>query len=293
MAASVAGPTGDIAVRARRSPDYPQRPGTRRTPSDWWLKRAPRPSTGTGATNPRSSPATETLKTALRKDGRRVESFNGALLFEPWAVRTRQNESYRVFTPFWRLAWHARSRNRPGPRRAKSPVLSAGRPRSALDELGLEPSVDWAGGLRSNWRPGEAGAVERIVSVPGGPGGLPYEEGPTRTWSGPRGCRRISISARSALGKSGGRAAAPGGRLPAAGAVLLAGARLARVCPSSALSLPAHARRSRSGSEFADFPWARRPTDYARWQHGRPAIPSSTPACASCGRPAGCTTACG
>jgi deoxyribodipyrimidine photo-lyase len=31
-----------------------------------------------------------------------------------------------------------------------------------LQELGLEPTIDWAGGLRAGWRPGEAGACQEL-----------------------------------------------------------------------------------------------------------------------------------
>src|SRR5690606_23523936 len=44
------------------------------------------------------------IKRALREQGLHAESFNGALLFEPWQLATKQGEPYRVFTPFWRTA---------------------------------------------------------------------------------------------------------------------------------------------------------------------------------------------
>ena len=42
------------------------------------------------------------IKAALRLQGLRVESHNGALLFEPWQISTKQGGPYKVFTPFWR-----------------------------------------------------------------------------------------------------------------------------------------------------------------------------------------------
>jgi len=41
------------------------------------------------------------LKKSLGEDGVTVESFNGALLQEPWAVTTKDGRPFRVFTPFW------------------------------------------------------------------------------------------------------------------------------------------------------------------------------------------------
>ena len=40
------------------------------------------------------------LKTTLREQGCVAESFNSALLFEPWAVRTQQGQPYQVISAF-------------------------------------------------------------------------------------------------------------------------------------------------------------------------------------------------
>ncbi len=124
----------------------------------------------TGATavywNRRYEPAVvardQDVKAALRSDGRRAESYNGSLLFEPWTVRTQQGGPYRVFSPFWK-ACLALPQPEPATR-APEKVTGPERWPATLhvDELGLEPAVDWAGGLRSTWRPGEAGAVDEL-----------------------------------------------------------------------------------------------------------------------------------
>ncbi len=44
------------------------------------------------------------VKDALKSAGLHVESFNGALLVEPWSIATLGGDPYRVFTPFWRNA---------------------------------------------------------------------------------------------------------------------------------------------------------------------------------------------
>lgn len=102
------------------------------------------------------------IKAALQKEGRIAESFNGALLFEPWTVQTQQGQSYRVFTPFWNAC--LKCPEPAPPEDAPSRLL---RPRRwpatlKLAELRLEPSIDWAQGLRTTWHPGEAGAGERL-----------------------------------------------------------------------------------------------------------------------------------
>jgi deoxyribodipyrimidine photo-lyase len=106
------------------------------------------------------------LKSSLREAGLEVESFQGSLLAEPWTVLTGQGGWYKVFTPFYRAVLA-----KPAPR-APLPAPTAedglqGR-RVASDELGswglLPTAPDWAGGLRERWRPGSAGAHERLGS---------------------------------------------------------------------------------------------------------------------------------
>ncbi|TCL09519.1 deoxyribodipyrimidine photo-lyase [Shimia isoporae] len=50
-----------------------------------------------------SSVARDTdIKASLKADGLEVESFTGALMFEPWTVKTKTDGPYRVYTPFWK-----------------------------------------------------------------------------------------------------------------------------------------------------------------------------------------------
>ena len=44
------------------------------------------------------------VKTALRDVGIEAESCNDHLLIEPWEVKTKSGEPFKVFTPFWRAA---------------------------------------------------------------------------------------------------------------------------------------------------------------------------------------------
>lgn len=107
------------------------------------------------------------VKEALRADGLIAESFNAALLFEPWALKTGGGEPYRVFTPFWRnasvkLHEQIASGRAPllVPKRIVLPdVLPASLP---LAELGLLPTIRWDSGFYEAWTPGEAGALARL-----------------------------------------------------------------------------------------------------------------------------------
>jgi deoxyribodipyrimidine photo-lyase len=102
------------------------------------------------------------VKEALRREGLEVESFNGALLHEPWTIQTLSGKPFQVFTPFWRhcLAQPDPSAPLPAPRKLPAPAKW---PKSlALEELELEPKINWAEGLRAAWCPGEAGAAGNL-----------------------------------------------------------------------------------------------------------------------------------
>ncbi|TXH04453.1 MAG: deoxyribodipyrimidine photo-lyase [Nevskiaceae bacterium] len=102
------------------------------------------------------------VKDALRRDGLEVESFNSALLCEPWTVKTGSGDPYRVFTPFWRNAVTrlAETRPQPAPTRIAGPAQA---PQSLpLNALGLLPKIAWDDGLYAYCRPGEAAALERL-----------------------------------------------------------------------------------------------------------------------------------
>ena len=89
------------------------------------------------------------LKFALKKDGLIAESSNGGLLFEPWTVRNQKGQPYRVFSAFWKAC--LQQAGPPPPDEAPSPIQT---PRHwpatlKLSDLGLEPTIDWTGGLRA------------------------------------------------------------------------------------------------------------------------------------------------
>jgi deoxyribodipyrimidine photo-lyase len=119
------------------------------------------------------------IKQALRAQGLHAESFNSALLFEPWQLRTGQGGPYKVFTPFWRSAladWRI-------PDVLDAPASLAriddGPEGVALEALQLAPAHDWDQGFWDAWTPGEAGAHETLeVFVDGALRG--YREGRDR-----------------------------------------------------------------------------------------------------------------
>lgn len=98
------------------------------------------------------------IKDELTKAGVEVASSNGALLFEPWTVKTKVGEPFKVYTPFWRACLQMPSRA-PLPA-AKSLHGFVGDVASdLLDSWGLLPrKPNWAKGFENGWRPGERGA---------------------------------------------------------------------------------------------------------------------------------------
>lgn len=99
------------------------------------------------------------IKDALRSDGIETESFNSALLLEPWTLKTGVGEPYRVFTPFWRNAsarLHAPV-SLAAPTQIQPPKqLPKNLP---LDALNLLAKIPWANGFIPRWQPGEVGAL--------------------------------------------------------------------------------------------------------------------------------------
>lgn len=104
-----------------------------------------------------------TIKATLKDLGLvRVESFNGALLWEPWTIKNGNNEPYRVFTPYWKACV----------RLPLAPPLSAPDrlplypeiDSLPLQELGLMPAIAWHQGLANTWQPGEWAALEQLTT---------------------------------------------------------------------------------------------------------------------------------
>ena len=102
------------------------------------------------------------IKTALTRAGIRTESFPAGLIAEPWTMKTQAGAPFRVFTPFWKAL---RATITPGapleiPRSQHSPAVPD---EDRLEDWRLLPvKPDWAGGLRDEWAPGEAGAQARL-----------------------------------------------------------------------------------------------------------------------------------
>ena len=103
------------------------------------------------------------LKAALKSDNVAVESFNAALLFEPWQVKTKSGTAPKVYSPYWRAL---RLLGDPEPESPAPLAISHPVTKPAGDTLAdwhlLPQQPDWASGFTRYWSPGEQGARDRL-----------------------------------------------------------------------------------------------------------------------------------
>jgi deoxyribodipyrimidine photo-lyase len=109
------------------------------------------------------------VKERLKARGLTVESFNAALLVEPWTIATGDGNPYRVFTPFWKNASQRIDAIAPTSAPAQLPMVLPIVPDTVsmltVDALGLIPKSPvprWDAGFWNHWQPGEAGAAEML-----------------------------------------------------------------------------------------------------------------------------------
>jgi deoxyribodipyrimidine photo-lyase len=105
------------------------------------------------------------LKQTLAQRGVRAESLKANLLFEPWEVKTRVGEPFKVFTAFWRACRALPSPGQPLPAPKHLPAPESWPETDRLASWRLPPAApDWSGGLGASWAPGEAGAITRLMA---------------------------------------------------------------------------------------------------------------------------------
>lgn len=94
-----------------------------------------------------------------------VETFNSALLWEPWEILKSDNTPYKVFTPYYRKGCLMSE----APRKPLSaPNLNTlfGDKENILqlDDLNLLPRIKWYKEMEKLWEPGEKGAHKKLES---------------------------------------------------------------------------------------------------------------------------------
>ncbi|MGE0827347.1 MAG: deoxyribodipyrimidine photo-lyase [Candidatus Binatia bacterium] len=102
------------------------------------------------------------IKTALRAESVQVKSFSGSCLFEPSMIRNTAGKPFQVFTPFWKSCLSLPEPDTPLGSPESLPSPSQWPQSVPLPQLALEPTLDWAGGIRATWSPGEDGALGQL-----------------------------------------------------------------------------------------------------------------------------------
>lgn len=237
------------------------------------------------------------IKAALPDHGIEVESFNASLLHEPWTVQTNTGGPYKVYTPFWKqisVRDPGAPLERPAPlgpladAEAALPALNQGS--GNLQDWELLPTrPDWAGGLRENWTPTEAGGHQRLREfledqvqdyddardVPAGDGTSrvsPYlrfgQLSPRQVWHAAH--QQTDEAVHKFLSEIGWR-------------------EFCCTCSSTSRSCRTPICAP-SSTPTPGSPATRRPRTSAPGPGARPVSPGWTPASASSGRPGTCTT---
>lgn len=102
------------------------------------------------------------VKASLREQGVRADKGNAGLLFEPWTVANKAGKPFQVFTSFWKTCLARGEPPAPLPQPDHVPGPERWPAASSIDELGLEPQVEWTAAIRKAWNPGEHGAVDQL-----------------------------------------------------------------------------------------------------------------------------------
>ena len=117
------------------------------------------------------------IKKDLESQNINVESFSGALLWEPWKISKDDGTPYRVFTPFYKKGCLNADEPRFPTNSLKLNNLYTNKLNSeSIENLDLIPEIDWYRDFEPEWSPGEEGAdqcLEEFLES----GLLNYKEG--------------------------------------------------------------------------------------------------------------------
>ena len=235
------------------------------------------------------------VKSALRTDGLLAESRNGALLLEPWEIANQSGRPFLVFTPYWKQLLQQAQPARPLPHRRGCAAAHAGPPAGAGRAVsaaasGLAPYHRVAVAAR---RSGARRRLQRFID----------RRCPAiamrATVPAIAGTSRLSpylhvgaISPRQVWHAIGAAAVSRGSPQPngaaASSSPSWCGASSRTTCCIHHPRLPDEPLRA----GIRAFPWREDDAALRRGSADARASRWSMPACASCGPPAGCTTAC-
>lgn len=103
------------------------------------------------------------LAQALGERGIACQRYAGHLLNEPEALRNKTGEPFKVFTPYYKASLTLEPPEAALPVPETIPAPASWPESDKLESWQLEPTKpDWAGGMREAWKPGEAGAQDKL-----------------------------------------------------------------------------------------------------------------------------------
>lgn len=100
------------------------------------------------------------IKEVLTQQEIDVESFNGGLLHEPWAIKNQAGDFFKVFTPYWNKC--KQSLIPPEPKQVTTKPSMLHISSEKLADWQLLPKLDWASRFSEFWHPGEEGALKKL-----------------------------------------------------------------------------------------------------------------------------------
>ncbi len=110
------------------------------------------------------------IKSDLKARGLTVETFRANLLSEPWTVKTKTDNYYKVFTPYWRAAQDSLDTGKPLPTPKSIKTYTGEIKSNSLESLKLLPSSpDWGSKMSPHWTIGSKGAAKALEQFVGGP----------------------------------------------------------------------------------------------------------------------------
>jgi len=112
----------------------------------------------------------QAIKADLAQRGLTAKSFRANLLSEPWTVKTKADNYYKVFTPYWRAAQESLDTADPLPLPKSISQYNGDLKSVSLESLELLPSSpDWGSKMMPHWKIGSAGAAKALQQFLDGP----------------------------------------------------------------------------------------------------------------------------
>lgn len=100
------------------------------------------------------------IKATLLERGIEVQSSNGSVFHEPWTIKNKSGDYFKVFTPYWK---HCKQtlHIQPSPFLQNRPAAITVQSDTLL-EWNLLPPINWAARFNDYWTPGENGAQNKL-----------------------------------------------------------------------------------------------------------------------------------